>query len=109
MGFQYHPWSTEIFIGSSNTAISNSDLTAANFAALTSASAGVFEGGQGEFGIHDVTNPSTVVVGIMNNFHEITTVPEASAWAMMIVGFGLIGAAARREKSLAASGSTSFR
>ena len=30
---------------------------------------------------------------------SLTAVPEPSTWAMMIVGFGLVGAAARRRKS----------
>jgi hypothetical protein len=34
-----------------------------------------------------------------DNFRVLTAVPEASTWAMLIAGFGMVGASARRRRS----------
>jgi len=35
-----------------------------------------------------------------DNFRVLTAVPEASTWAMLIAGFGMVGASARRRRSI---------
>lgn len=41
-------------------------------------------------------NPGSMVVTIDYAPADVSAVPEASTWAMMIVGFGMLGAASRR-------------
>lgn len=49
-----------------------------------------FEGGQAYVNIHSQLNPAGEVRG------QIAAVPEPATWAMMILGFGLVGVALRR-------------
>ncbi len=48
-----------------------------------------------DFAIDDVT------LGTRSVVNPIPTIPEPGTWALMIAGFGLVGAAARRQKTLA--------
>ncbi len=49
-------------------------------------------------GSPDGVPPFTMLDGV-----SLTSVPEASTWAMLIAGFGLVGAAARRRRTAAAA------
>jgi hypothetical protein len=68
----------------------------------------------GFFGITGATGPITIAwraaglegQGIIDNFSVATgtiAVPEPANWAMLIAGFGLVGAVARSRKALAAA------
>jgi len=48
-------------------------------------------------------NPTGLRVELSGSGEAIGAVPEASTWAMMIVGFGMIGFAARRRSSFVAA------
>ena len=56
--------------------------------------------------VYDFTSTTTGNVdnnyGLVTGFnYTLASVPEAASWAMMIAGFGLIGAAMRRQRGLA--------
>jgi hypothetical protein len=58
------------------------------------------------FGVVGATGPVVINwnggLGIIDNFSVAGAVPEPANWAMLIAGFGLVGAAARRRRSVAA-------
>jgi hypothetical protein len=61
------------------------------------------------FGVVGATGPITINwnggLGIIDNFSVASGtagIPEPATWALMIAGFGLVGAAARRRRPLAA-------
>lgn len=48
-------------------------------------------------GVHQIlVSGNTGTNGSFSGFFSLTAVPEASTWAMMIAGFGLVGAGMRR-------------
>jgi hypothetical protein len=51
--------------------------------------------GRAYINFHTVGNPGGEVRG---NFSQVLPVPEPSTWAMMLLGFGLVGASLRRRK-----------
>mgnify|MGYP000327152464 CR=1 FL=1 len=56
--------------------------------------------GSATFAFQDLGNDN---VGIVIDNVSLAVVPEPSTWAMLILGFGVVGAAARRRRSLAKS------
>ena len=58
------------------------------------------------FGIVGATGPVVINfnggLGIVDNF-SVAAVPEPASWAMLITGFGLVGAAARRRRTAIAA------
>ena len=45
-------------------------------------------------------NPSGLRVEFLSSETGVGAIPEPAAWAMLIAGFGLVGAVARRRRSL---------
>ena len=41
-------------------------------------------------------------LGFLNHTLSLTTVPEPATWAMMLLGFGVLGGVARKRRALAA-------
>jgi hypothetical protein len=51
--------------------------------------------GRAYINFHTTQNPGGEIRG---NFSQVFFVPEASTWAMMLLGFGMVGASLRRRK-----------
>lgn len=94
-------WATDnlgtIFFNGVNTGITTgtfADLTA--FSITSGFSAGL---NTLDFQIQDITAPTAFRVDdLVGTAQALAMVPEPSSWALLIIGFGVIGAAARRTR-----------
>ena len=75
-----------------------------SFTYLVTAGTGRFLGASGTFtglGTLDARNPPPHLTLDFSGDLDLPAVPEPATWAMMIAGFGMVGAAARRSKAVA--------
>lgn len=89
----------EIFLNNISTGITLTQVNTANFRVLSAfAINSGFVSGLNTLTLR-VTNNGGPTAGRFDNLVLSASVPEPASWAMLIAGFGLVGAAARRRRT----------